>query len=59
MKCCRTLTQLLCDDVEFEAIDFDHHIHFNASDGAENVSSYYKFETKFIFIRYSTLTESN
>jgi hypothetical protein len=50
--------KLLCENVEFGTIDFDHHIHVNANDIIEKVS-YYQSETKFIFIRYPTLTESS
>lgn len=50
--------KIVCENVEFGTIDFDHHIHINANDVIEKVS-YYQFETKFIFIRYPTLTESS
>ncbi|CAF4396510.1 unnamed protein product [Rotaria sp. Silwood2] len=50
--------KILCDNVEFGTIDFDHHIHINVDDVIEKVC-YYQFETKFIFIRYPTLTESS
>jgi hypothetical protein len=49
--------KLLYNDVEFGTIDFNHHTHIDANDFIEKVS-YYQFETKFIFIRYPTLTES-
>ncbi len=50
--------KLLCDDVEFGTIDFNHHIHIDANDFIEKVSDY-QFETKFLVIRYPTLTESS
>ncbi|CAF3790537.1 unnamed protein product [Rotaria sp. Silwood1] len=50
--------KILCDNVEYGTINFDHHIHINANDVIEKVS-YYQFKKQFIFIRYPTLTESS
>jgi hypothetical protein len=50
--------KILCDNVEYGTINFEHHIHISASDIIEKVS-YYQFENRFIFIRYPTLTESS
>ncbi|CAF2948103.1 unnamed protein product [Rotaria sp. Silwood2] len=50
--------KILCDNVEYGTINFDHHIHINANDVIEKVS-YYQFKKQFIFIRYPTLTDSS
>ena len=50
--------KILCDHVEFGTINFNYPIHIDANDFIEEVF-YYQFETKFIFIHYPTLTQSN
>ena len=50
--------QLLCDHVEFETTNFDYYIHINAKAILLKTYCPISSQTKSVFIRSSTLTES-